>query len=60
MSPSTSETPTTPGTRSDKDTQDKEHLMLIWMLTVLVYVMVAILFAGIYLYKKNKGSVLFV
>lgn len=51
---STSETLTTPSTISDRDSLDKEHLMLIWMLTLLVYVIVAILFGGIYLYQKIK------
>lgn len=53
---STSETLTTPSTISDRDSLDKKHLMLIWMLTLLVYVIVAILFGGIYLYRKIKVS----
>lgn len=58
LSPRTSENLTAPSTISDRDSLDKEHLMLIWMITLLVYVIVAILFGGIYLYRKNKGSVL--
>lgn len=54
---STSKTLTTPSTISDRDSLDKEHQMLIWMLTLLVYVIVAILFGGIYLYRKTKVNV---
>lgn len=54
---STSENLTTLSTISDRDSLDKEHQMLIWMLTLLVYVIVAILFGGIYLYRKNKVNV---
>lgn len=43
----------------DRDLLEKEYLMLIWMLMLLVYVIVVILFGGIYLYWKIKGSVLF-
>lgn len=58
LSPRTSENLTASSTISDRDSLDKEHIMLIWMITLLVYVIVAILFGGIYLYRKNKGSVL--
>lgn len=58
LSPRTSENLTAPNTISDRDSLDKEHLMFIWMITLLVYVIVAMFFGGIYLYRKNKGSVL--